>query len=95
MCKTSFKVTVFYDGTRTAKEVLNDAIAAKVRRKIDNDIEILEGVCKKKGWRVEDVYTDDGYSGTTSNRPDLQRLLKDIEDKRINVVVTKNYADIT
>ena len=29
MCKTSFKVTVFYDGTRTAKEVLNDAIAAK------------------------------------------------------------------
>ena len=43
MCKTSFKVTVFYDGTRTAKEVLNDAIAAKVRRKIDNDIEILEG----------------------------------------------------
>ena len=42
MCKTSFKVTVFYDGTRTAKEVLNDAIAAKVRRKIDNDIEILE-----------------------------------------------------
>jgi hypothetical protein len=36
-------VTVFYDGTRTAKEVLNDAIAAKVRRKIDNDIEIPEG----------------------------------------------------
>ena len=43
MCKTSLKVTVFYDGTRTAKEVLNDAIAAKVRRKIDNDIEIPEG----------------------------------------------------
>ena len=43
MCKTSFKVTVFYDGTRTAKEVLNDAIAAKVRRKIDSDIEIPEG----------------------------------------------------
>ena len=34
MCKTSFKVTVFYDGTRTAKEVLNDAIAAKVRRRL-------------------------------------------------------------
>ena len=43
MCKTSFKVVVFYDGTRSAKEVLNDAIASKVRRKIDNDIEIPEG----------------------------------------------------
>lgn len=32
MCKTSFKVVVFYDGTRSAKEVLNDAIASKVRR---------------------------------------------------------------
>ena len=31
MCKTSFKVTVFYDGTRTAKEVLNDAIAVTVQ----------------------------------------------------------------
>ena len=51
MCKTSFKVTVFYDGTRTAKEVLNDAIAAKVRRKIDNDIEILEG----KGYNQDNT----------------------------------------
>ena len=43
MCKTNFTVVVFYDGTRSAKEVLNDAIASKVRRKIDNDIEIPEG----------------------------------------------------
>ena len=32
MCKTSFKVVVSYDGTRSAKEVVNDAIASKVRR---------------------------------------------------------------
>ena len=43
MCKTNFTVVVFYDGTRSAKEVVNDAIASKVRRKIDNDIEIPEG----------------------------------------------------
>ena len=43
MCKTNFMVVVFYDGTRSAKEVVNDAIASKVRRKIDNDIEIPEG----------------------------------------------------
>ena len=43
MCKTNFSVVIFYDGTRSAKEVLNNVIASKVRRKIDNDIEILEG----------------------------------------------------
>lgn len=43
MCKTNFTVVVFYDGTRSAREVVNDAIASKVRRKIDNDIEIPEG----------------------------------------------------
>ncbi|WP_442861704.1 recombinase family protein [Butyrivibrio sp.] len=59
---------------------------------ISHQREIIEGFCKKKGWRVEDVYVDDGYSGTTSNRPSLQRLLSDIEEKRINVVVTKDYS---
>ena len=59
---------------------------------ISHQREIIEEFCKKKGWRVEDVYVDDGYSGTTSNRPSLQRLLSDIEEKRINVVVTKDYS---
>ena len=38
------------------------------------------------------LYCDDGYSGTTSNQPDLQRMLKDVEKKKINVVVTKDYS---
>ena len=75
---------------RLSKE--DDDIREGESQSISHQREIIEGFCKKKGWRVEDVYTDDGYSGTTSNRPDLQRLLKDIEDKRINVVVTKDYS---
>ena len=59
---------------------------------ISHQREIIEEFCKKKGWRVEDVYVDDGYSGTTSSRPSLQKLLSDIEEKRINVVVTKDYS---
>ncbi|WP_029199889.1 recombinase family protein [Oribacterium sp. NK2B42] len=45
---------------------------------ISHQREIIEGFCKKKGWRVEDVYVDEGYSGSTSNRPSLQRLLSDM-----------------
>jgi site-specific DNA recombinase len=43
---------------------------------------------KAEGWLlVPDRYDDGGYSGGTLQRPALQRLLADIEAKRINVVV--------
>lgn len=75
---------------RLSKE--DDDIREGESQSISHQREIIEGFCKKKGWRVEDVYVDDGYSGTTSNRPSLQRLMNDIEEKRINVVVTKDYS---
>ena len=50
---------------RLSKE--DDDIREGESQSISHQREIIEGFCKKKGWRVEDVYTDDGYSGTTSN----------------------------
>ena len=37
-------------------------------------------------------YTDDGYSGANFNRPGFKKMIKDIEDKKINLVITKNLA---
>ena len=59
---------------------------------IGHQREMIEEFCKQRKWAVEEVYIDDGYSGTTSNRPDLQRMLKDVENGKINVVVTKDYS---
>ncbi len=59
---------------------------------IGHQREMIEEFCQVRGWAVEEVYIDDGYSGTTSNRPDLQRMLRDVENKKINVVVTKDYS---
>src|SRR4051794_5309295 len=43
---------------------------------------------KSEGWvLVPDRYDDGGISGATLERPALQRLLSDIEAKRIDVVV--------
>lgn len=40
------------------------------------------------GWRaLPDRYDDGGYSGSTMERPALQKLLKDIDAKKIDVVV--------
>ena len=39
-----------------------------------------------------EVYIDDGYSGTTFNRPGFQRMLKDIERGHIDCVITKDLS---
>jgi DNA invertase Pin-like site-specific DNA recombinase len=43
---------------------------------------------KPEGWvLVPDRYDDGGFSGGTLERPALQRLLRDIEDGRVDVIV--------
>jgi DNA invertase Pin-like site-specific DNA recombinase len=43
---------------------------------------------KHEGWKaVVTPYDDGGYSGGTMERPALQRLLEDLEQRRIRVVV--------
>ena len=57
------------------------------QRKIINDY-----IKKNKNMILYDEYVDDGYTGTNFNRPEFQRLLKDIENKKINIVITKNLS---
>lgn len=59
---------------------------------ISNQRDMLAKYCERQGWEVVDFYQDDGYTGLNMERPDLQRLLKDIERKRINLVVTKDLS---
>jgi site-specific DNA recombinase len=43
---------------------------------------------RHEGWiAVNDGYDDGGFSGGNTNRPALKRLLADVEDGRIDVVV--------
>ena len=53
---------------------------------------LLEQFCEAQGWEIVDVYIDDGYTGLNMNRPDLMRLIKDIERKQIDVVLTKDLS---
>jgi DNA invertase Pin-like site-specific DNA recombinase len=48
------------------------------------------------GWNlVPDLYDDGGISGGTMDRPALQRLLQDIRDKRVDVVVVYKIDRLT
>ena len=43
----------------------------------------LRNFCKDNNIQVYDDYTDDGVSGATFDRPDFNRMIKDIENKKI------------
>lgn len=59
---------------------------------IENQRSYLTQYIRNRGWRVTDIYSDDGYSGTNFDRPNFQRLLRDIEAEQIDTVITKDLS---
>ena len=59
---------------------------------IANQRDMLESYCEKQGWEVVAVYQDDGYTGLNMERPDLKRMIKAIERRQVNLVITKDLS---
>lgn len=59
---------------------------------IENQKLILEKYVFEQGWNLIDEYIDDGYSGTTFDRPGVQRLLEDAKCGRINTIIVKDLS---
>ncbi|MCY6370643.1 recombinase family protein [Clostridium ganghwense] len=59
---------------------------------IQNQKEFLTKYVRDKGLNLVKIYQDDGYTGTNFDRPGFKELLKDIEDKKINMVITKDLS---
>jgi len=59
---------------------------------ISNQREMLKAYVKDNGWSISAIYIDDGYSGTTFERPEFSRMIQDIEAGKINLVITKDLS---
>ena len=59
---------------------------------VTNQRSLLIGYLKAQNLVAVDIYVDDGYTGTNFDRPEFQRMLKDIEDGKINMVITKDLS---
>lgn len=53
---------------------------------------MLRQYAAEHGLPVVDEYIDDGWSGINFDRPGFQRMIDDIEDGKINCVVTKDLS---
>ena len=52
----------------------------------------MQRYIKENNLTLIKEYIDDGVSGTTFNRPGFNELLQDIENKSINMVITKDLS---
>ena len=59
---------------------------------ITNQKAILLKYAQDNGFRNMQFYIDDGYSGTNFDRPDFQRMIVDMENGRIGVIITKDLS---
>src|SRR5437667_12652876 len=51
---------------------------------------------RQEGWRVLPAqYEDGGYSGGSMDRPALQQLLRDVKDRKINIIVVYKVDRLT
>ena len=59
---------------------------------VTNQRSLLIGYLKAQNLVAVDIYVDDGYTGTNFDRPEFKRMLKDIKDGKINMVITKDLS---
>ena len=59
---------------------------------IDNQRSMLRKYAEEHGFEIHDEYIDDGVSGTTFDRPDVQRLLDDAKAGIINTIIVKDLS---
>ena len=59
---------------------------------IENQRDMLTRYCNEHSMHIHDCYIDDGYSGTNFDRPAFKRMIEDIENGKVNCVITKDQS---
>ena len=59
---------------------------------VQNQESLLREFVQQHRLSVYDTYVDDGWSGTNFDRPSFQRMIADIEARKVNMVITKDLS---
>ncbi len=59
---------------------------------IQNQKIMLEKYALEQGWEIYEIYSDDNYSGANRNRPAFNKMLKDAENHKFDIVICKDQS---
>ncbi len=62
---------------------------------IQNQKSMLLQYAINEGWDVYDIYNDDDFKGAIRNRPAFNRILKDAEQRKFDIILCKSQSRFT
>lgn len=80
---------------RLSKEDIDKVSKAQESESIVNQTMMLLDFAKKKDFELYDIYKDEDYSGLYDDRPGFERLIKDAEAGKFDVVIAKSQSRLT
>lgn len=80
---------------RLSDEDKNKPSRADESESIQNQKTLLSRYAIEQGWDIYNIYSDDDYSGLDKDRPEFNRMLKDAEAKKFNIVLCKSQSRFT
>lgn len=86
------KVAVY---CRLSEEDRNKRFKTDDSSSIQNQKSMLLQYAMEQGWEIYNIYSDDDYTGADRKRPEFNRLLKDAEQHKFEIILCKTQSRFT
>lgn len=80
---------------RLSEEDKNKSSKTDDSNSIQNQKSMLLQYAIAQGWEVYNIYSDDDYAGADRRRPEFNRLLRDAENRKFDIVLCKTQSRFT
>ncbi len=80
---------------RLSEEDRNKQFETDDSNSIQNQKTMLLQYAMEQGWELYNIYSDDDYTGSDRRRPEFNRLLKDAEAHKFDIILCKTQSRFT
>lgn len=77
---------------RLSDEDRDKRCATDESESIQNQKSMLINYCIEQGWQINNIYCDEDYSGADRNRPAFNQMLRDCEERKVDIVLCKTQS---
>ena len=72
----------------TKKVCMYCRVSTTDKQDVNRQVNELKEVVDNNGWILTDIYIDEGFSRSSSSRPELDRMMRDSFSRRFEMVMT-------